>query len=119
MKGGDLPDSLDAIDVLFDGMLFVLLNYQEQVLFYVITTRFPDEHPLCWWYNLAGKDFFEFRSSRIKTPNTHGTGCSLASSIAAELAKGSPMISAIKVINIRSLTNLSKKLITCCSPFII
>ncbi|CAN6720112.1 unnamed protein product [Malus baccata var. baccata] len=54
VKGGDLPDSLDAIDVFFDG-----------------------EH------------LYELRSSCIKTRNTHGTGCTLASCIAAELAKES------------------------------
>jgi len=45
----------------------------------------------------AGQDFYELRSPRIKTRNTHGTGCSLASCIAAELAKGSPMLQAVKV----------------------
>ncbi|XP_059461870.1 thiamine biosynthetic bifunctional enzyme TH1, chloroplastic isoform X2 [Corylus avellana] len=62
VKGGDLPDSLDAVDIFFDG-----------------------------------QDFYKLRSSRIKTRNTHGTGCSLASCIAAELAKGSPMLQAVKV----------------------
>ncbi|KAA8536560.1 hypothetical protein F0562_029038 [Nyssa sinensis] len=62
VKGGDLPASLDAVDVFFDG-----------------------------------ENFYELCSSRIKTRNTHGTGCSLASCIAAELAKGSPMLSAVKV----------------------
>ncbi|KAL5856965.1 hypothetical protein ACOSQ3_004423 [Xanthoceras sorbifolium] len=62
VKGGDLPDPLDAVDIFFDG-----------------------------------ENFHELRSSRVKTRNTHGTGCSLASCIAAELAKGSPMLSAIKV----------------------
>ncbi|KAL2511866.1 Thiamine biosynthetic bifunctional enzyme TH1 [Abeliophyllum distichum] len=61
VKGGDLADSSDAVDVLFDG-----------------------------------KDFYEFRSSRIKTRNTHGTGCTLASSIAAELARGSSLFVAVK-----------------------
>ncbi|KGN50559.2 hypothetical protein Csa_018853, partial [Cucumis sativus] len=61
IKGGDLPDSLDAVDIFFDG-----------------------------------KDLHELRSSRIKSRNTHGTGCSLASCIAAELAKGSSMFSAVK-----------------------
>lgn len=35
-----------------------------------------------------GQEFIEFSSPRIVTHNTHGTGCTLASAIAAELAKG-------------------------------
>lgn len=45
----------------------------------------------------AGKDFYELRSSRIQTRNTHGTGCTMASCIASELAKGSSMLAAVKV----------------------
>ncbi|XWS40022.1 hypothetical protein CRYUN_Cryun18bG0104500 [Craigia yunnanensis] len=44
-----------------------------------------------------GHNFYELRSPRIKTRNTHGTGCSLASCIAAELVKGYPMLLAVKV----------------------
>lgn len=33
---------------------------------------------------------------RINTPNTHGTGCSTASAIAAELAKGASPIQAVQ-----------------------
>lgn len=44
-----------------------------------------------------GEDFYELRSSRVQTRNTHGTGCTLASCIAAELAKGSSMLTAVKV----------------------
>ncbi|KAK8698978.1 hypothetical protein V6N13_115077 [Hibiscus sabdariffa] len=62
VKGGDLPDSSDAVDILYDGL-----------------------------------NFYELRSPRIRTRNTHGTGCSLASCIAAELAKGYPVVSAVKV----------------------
>ena len=35
-----------------------------------------------------GLNFFEFTADRIKTKNTHGTGCTLASAITAGLAKG-------------------------------
>ncbi|EOA38003.1 hypothetical protein CARUB_v10009472mg [Capsella rubella] len=62
VKGGDLPNSSESVDVFFDG-----------------------------------KEFHELRSPRIATRNTHGTGCTLASCIAAELAKGSSMLSAVKV----------------------
>lgn len=48
---------------------------------------------------------YELSSARISTRNTHGTGCTLASSIAAELAKGLPMLSAVKVI---AFSNLSQ-----------
>ncbi|MBR4612280.1 MAG: bifunctional hydroxymethylpyrimidine kinase/phosphomethylpyrimidine kinase [Kiritimatiellae bacterium] len=36
-----------------------------------------------------------FRGRRIDNPNTHGTGCTLSSAIAANLAKGVPMPDAI------------------------
>ncbi|KAI3902702.1 hypothetical protein MKW92_002500 [Papaver armeniacum] len=75
VKGGDLPASLDAVDVLFDGI-----------------------------------NFHEFRASRIQTRNTHGTGCTLASCIAAELAKGSPMLQAVQVAKhyVETALNYSK-----------
>jgi hydroxymethylpyrimidine/phosphomethylpyrimidine kinase len=37
-----------------------------------------------------------FAAPRISTANTHGTGCSLSSAIAAELAKGEDMASAVR-----------------------
>ena len=37
-----------------------------------------------------------FASSRIDTPNTHGTGCTLSSAIAAGLARGLPLLEAIE-----------------------
>nr|GMC87836.1 thiamine biosynthetic bifunctional enzyme TH1, chloroplastic isoform X2 [Ipomoea batatas] len=87
VKGGDLPTSLDAVDILYDG-----------------------------------KEFYEFQSPRIRTANTHGTGCTLASSIAAELSKGSPMISAIKVAkrSVETALNYSKDIVVgngCQGPF--
>ncbi|OGT47966.1 MAG: bifunctional hydroxymethylpyrimidine kinase/phosphomethylpyrimidine kinase [Gammaproteobacteria bacterium RIFCSPHIGHO2_12_FULL_38_11] len=42
------------------------------------------------------KDLFTyFKSKRIDTKNTHGTGCTLSAAIAAELAKGKDIIHAI------------------------
>ena len=37
-----------------------------------------------------------FRGARIDTPNTHGTGCTLSSAIAANLAKGFPLEAAVR-----------------------
>ncbi|CAM6099255.1 unnamed protein product [Calypogeia fissa] len=35
-----------------------------------------------------GSEWYEYRGPRIESHNTHGTGCTLASAIAAEIAKG-------------------------------
>lgn len=43
-----------------------------------------------------GKQFHLFRGKRIETKNVHGTGCTLSSAIAANLAKGETMLTAIK-----------------------
>jgi hydroxymethylpyrimidine kinase/phosphomethylpyrimidine kinase len=43
-----------------------------------------------------GKAFHEYRGPRISTKNTHGTGCTFASAIATELAKGNPVHVAVK-----------------------
>lgn len=42
-----------------------------------------------------GETFTEISAPRVKTANTHGTGCTFASAIAAELAKGYPMREAV------------------------
>ena len=44
---------------------------------------------------LCGEEFHVFRNNRIDTPNTHGTGCTLSSAIAANLANGSDLVSAV------------------------
>ena len=41
-----------------------------------------------------GAEFHELRAERIDTRNTHGTGCTFASAIAAGLAKGLPLLEA-------------------------
>ena len=40
-------------------------------------------------------EYVEFKGERINNPNTHGTGCTLSSAIAANLAKGLDMENAI------------------------
>jgi len=42
-----------------------------------------------------GQKFTELEAPRVDTPNTHGTGCTFGSAIAAELAKGQPVREAV------------------------
>src|SRR5699024_12222099 len=55
----------------------------------VQTCALPISEPLAaddlLWRNGGGK---WFRGKRIHNPNTHGTGCTLSSAIASNLAKG-------------------------------
>ena len=44
------------------------------------------------WQNGEGR---WFTGRRIDNPNTHGTGCTLSSAIAANLAKGQPLPEAV------------------------
>lgn len=42
-----------------------------------------------------GQDVHEIPGRRVETPNTHGTGCTFASAIAAYLARGYPLLDAV------------------------
>lgn len=55
-------------------------------------------HSLCDADDLlfAGGKLTWFHGERINTPNTHGTGCTLSSAIAANLAKGFSLETAVK-----------------------
>ena len=44
-----------------------------------------------------GEKYYTFESLRIDTKNTHGTGCTFSSAIAAELAKGANVYDAVKI----------------------
>jgi hydroxymethylpyrimidine/phosphomethylpyrimidine kinase len=47
-------------------------------------------------YLIRGSDSIALAAPRIATENTHGTGCSLSSAIAASLAKGTDMETAVR-----------------------
>lgn len=50
---------------------------------------------ICCDYLVTRNDVTEFQAARIATKNTHGTGCSLSSAIAAGLAKGLRLSAAV------------------------
>lgn len=43
-----------------------------------------------------GQKFYYYRASRVRTPNTHGTGCTYAAAIAAQLARGKTVPLAVR-----------------------
>ncbi|MBE0584422.1 MAG: bifunctional hydroxymethylpyrimidine kinase/phosphomethylpyrimidine kinase [Desulfofustis sp.] len=45
-------------------------------------------------YDHEAGSLTHFKNKRIRTPNTHGTGCTLSSALAASLAKGAPLAKA-------------------------
>lgn len=49
------------------------------------------------FYNAEKQTFMRLPSARIDTPNTHGTGCTLSSAIAAYLAKGADLDTAARL----------------------
>lgn len=44
-----------------------------------------------------GNKFYELKTAWVKTKNTHGTGCTFASCIAAEMAKGKSVKEAVEI----------------------
>lgn len=44
-----------------------------------------------------GREFTEFRAPRVDSPNTHGTGCTLSAAIAASLARGESVPTAVRI----------------------
>lgn len=52
---------------------------------------------LCEDFLVEADDMTRFAAPRVDTRNTHGTGCSMSSAIASELAKGRDMKTAVQV----------------------
>ena len=48
------------------------------------------------FYNRETDEVIYLSARRIDTPNTHGTGCTLSSALAAQLAKGLPLTEAVR-----------------------
>ena len=45
---------------------------------------------------LVDGGWYEFPAERIETVHTHGSGCTYSAAITAELAKGTPLVEAVR-----------------------
>ncbi len=52
------------------------------------------------FYNRETGETIELSARRVDTPNTHGTGCTLSSAFAAQLAKGLPLTEAARAAKV-------------------
>ena len=55
-----------------------------------------DDELIDIFYNNETDEVIELSARRVDTPNTHGTGCTLSSAFAAQLAKGLPLTEAAR-----------------------
>ena len=55
-----------------------------------------DDELIDIFYNNETGEVIELSARRVDTPNTHGTGCTLSSAFAAQLAKGLPLTEAAR-----------------------
>ena len=69
-----------------DGRVSVLLK----------AGHLTDDELIDIFYNAETDEIIELRSKRLSTQNTHGTGCTLSSSLAAMLAKGMDLSDAVR-----------------------
>ena len=69
-----------------DGRVSVLLK----------AGHLTDDELIDIFYNAETDEIIELRSKRLSTQNTHGTGCTLSSSLAAMLAKGMELSDAVR-----------------------
>ena len=74
----DLPDLAKSLSEQFGGKVSVLLK----------AGHLEDDELVDVFYNAEEGAFLKLSQKRIQTKNTHGTGCTLSSAVAAFLAKG-------------------------------
>jgi len=55
-----------------------------------------DDELIDIFYNNETGEVVELSARRVDTPNTHGTGCTLSSAFAAQIAKGLPLTEAVR-----------------------
>lgn len=64
------------------------LSSNRKVSVFLKAGHFHEKEIIDIFYNAENDEILEFKSERIETQNTHGTGCTLSSAIASYLAHG-------------------------------
>ncbi len=80
-----LPDAARELSAAFGGSVLLKAGH------------LTEEQLIDVFYNAEEKDSLYLESKRITTPNTHGTGCTLSSAIAAYLARGLSLNNALQL----------------------
>ena len=75
-KQGDLPNAAHRLAELYDVSVWLKAGH------------LVDDELIDIFYNRETNETIELSARRIDTHNTHGTGCTLSSALAAQLAKG-------------------------------
>ena len=75
-KQGDLPNAARHLAELYDVSVWLKAGH------------LVDDELIDIFYNREANETIELSARRIDTHNTHGTGCTLSSALAAQLAKG-------------------------------
>ena len=75
-KQGDLPNAARRLAELYDVSVWLKAGH------------LVDDELIDIFYNRETNETIELSARRIDTHNTHGTGCTLSSALAAQLAKG-------------------------------
>ena len=83
-KQGDLPEAARRLSEIYG--VSVLLKAGHLI----------EDELIDIFYNREDDEMIELKARRVDTPNTHGTGCTLSSAIAAQLAKGLPITEAVR-----------------------
>lgn len=92
-----LGEKVDHQDQLEDAARALSRLTDEKVSIMLKAGHLENDRLTDIFYNAENDRFLRLASPRIDTPNTHGTGCTLSSAIAAYLAKGAALDDAARL----------------------
>lgn len=73
-----------------------LLSHEKRVSVLLKAGHLSGDRLVDYFYNAEDDTITKLASARVDTPNTHGTGCTLSSALAASLARGEELTEAVQ-----------------------